>query len=500
MGIPRTPFEFAHPREALQTLLRTISDGAAVFDDHGDVIAANELGEKVLADIDNEPSDDDWDPAGFFDGVTMEPLGREGRPEIQALSGEPIEEMRVLVRNDTFDEGEVFSITARPILSEGTIVGAMAIYRDVSSEAWAEEELRSANSRLESYVGKLEETATELAQMTEMGDFLQSCITYSEFYEILGMFGKRIFQKEAGGVYLLSDDRTTVERVADWGDGVISETSFLPDECWALRRGRHHQALGQGESPRCRHLLPDSDDEYLCVPMMAQGQALGILHLKINTKAPAGAGPGESPNFGARKRTITSVAEQIAGSLANLTLRETLSQQANKDPLTRLYNRRYLQQWLKRETANSKQRGMPLAVAMLDLDHFKKCNDTYGHAAADEVLKGVSSVCRRAVNGKGIAARFGGEEIVIALRDTSLEEARLVAEQIRVDIRALEVVFAGRRLAQNTGSFGVTALAPGEADPESLLQRADKALYRAKDHGRDRVEIAEATEGLDNAA
>jgi diguanylate cyclase (GGDEF)-like protein len=176
-------------------------------------------------------------------------------------------------------------------------------------------------------------------------------------------------------------------------------------------------------------------------------------------------------------------------------LRE-LSEQVITDPLTRLNNRRYLWDFLGRDLIRARRAVLPVAAILFDIDHFKRFNDTWGHEAGDLVLKSVADVIRQNVRGSDIACRYGGEEFIVILSESTRTVALQRAETIRQDIEKLELMFGDKPLDRVTASFGV-ALYPTHADnAEALVRAADDALYRAKDSGRNRVHVFEAAPSL----
>jgi two-component system, cell cycle response regulator len=163
------------------------------------------------------------------------------------------------------------------------------------------------------------------------------------------------------------------------------------------------------------------------------------------------------------------------------------------DPLTKLHNRRYLDNHLSALFEESTLRGLPVSVLLLDIDHFKSINDTYGHDAGDEVLREFANRVRALTRGIDIVARFGGEEVVVLMPDTPLEGAHTVAERIRERIGATPFsIHRGTRTVEITVSIGVAARRAEDGEADALLKRADLALYKAKGDGRDRVVAAAA--------
>jgi diguanylate cyclase (GGDEF)-like protein len=169
---------------------------------------------------------------------------------------------------------------------------------------------------------------------------------------------------------------------------------------------------------------------------------------------------------------------------------EKLSDQATTDPLTGLYNRRFLMGFLQRELDRARRAATPVAAIMLDLDHFKRINDTFGHAAGDLVLTEIAGLLKRHIRGSDMVCRLGGEEFVLILPGASLDGARQRAENIRNLVKSSDLKYHEQPLGTITASLGV-ALFPDHAEEgESLLHAADEALYEAKSAGRDRVVVS----------
>jgi diguanylate cyclase (GGDEF)-like protein len=274
--------------------------------------------------------------------------------------------------------------------------------------------------------------------------------------------------------------------MATWGATPPSQRVFGPDECWGFRRGRPHLVEERDSPLRCAHLTAEDGPFSMCVPMMAQGDNLGILQFdfKLAEEHEAGEEPGLQST---RSRLVVALAEHIGLALANLRLREALRNQSIIDPLTGLYNRRYLEQTLERECRRSVRAGRPLSVIMLDVDHFKRFNDVWGHDGGDAVLKELAALLLRSFRGEDMACRFGGEEFVLVIADTAPDVALERAEQLRRQVSELSLKHRGQPMGAITISLGLAALPEHGTMPEVLLAAADSALYEAKRAGRDRV-------------
>jgi diguanylate cyclase (GGDEF)-like protein/PAS domain S-box-containing protein len=405
-------------------------------------------------------------------------------------SGQSVERLERVPTPDGVDRH--WMVFKFPIRAESgrQILGGVAI--DVTARLQAEEDLRHANEELKRWVGELERRTRQITQLSEMADLLQSCQTPEESYAVITQSAQQLFPSYAGALCMFTASRNVVESVSAWGPAPTGERVFHPDDCWALRRGQVHVVSDPRTELVCGHLSKPVSGPYLCVPMMAQGQALGMLHLVGGPEANAAEGKAEGAE--ATRKLATAVAEQVALAIANMRLRETLRYQAIRDPLTGLFNRRYMEESLERELHRAARRQTSVGVVMLDLDRFKSFNDAFGHAAGDTLLRELGAFIRAHLRGEDIACRYGGEEFTLILPDADLEQTRERAEELRQGARHLTVLHHGQTLAAITLSLGVAAFPDSGASVEEILSAADAALYDAKAAGRDRVTVAAGVE------
>lgn len=218
--------------------------------------------------------------------------------------------------------------------------------------------------------------------------------------------------------------------------------------------------------------------------MMAHGSTVGVFHL-LSHPSPRATGDDEQ---GVRKLAV-AVAEQLSLAIANLRLRETLRDQSIRDPLTGLFNRRYLLETFERELDRARRLGSSVVCAMLDVDHFKRFNDSYGHEAGDRLLYDLGRVLTTGVRRTDIVCRHGGEEFVILMPDTTLSDAHRKLDELREDVARLRVVVAGTAVGASV-SVGIAACPEHGSAPDPLLQAADAAMYQSKREGRNRVTVA----------
>jgi diguanylate cyclase (GGDEF)-like protein len=356
----------------------------------------------------------------------------------------------------------------------------------------AEEQVGHMNEELRGRVEELEQRSREMTQLAKLGDLLQSCETSEEAYAVIAQTAGPLFAGDSGVLYELMGNRTVVEQVAAWGENSSSGTVFAPTECWALRRGRTYLVEDTGMDLLCPHVGDAAPPGYLCVPLTAQSETLGLLHIEIGFKVPRAR---RASHLADRLRLAVTLSEHLALALANFRLRATLRERSTRDELTALFNRRYMEDSLDREIRRAIRDGQALGVLMLDLDHFKRLNDAFGHAAGDFALRLVGQFLQSNVRAEDIACRFGGEEFVVILPKANAEDTRRRAEALRLGIRSLRAEHGGPTFPTLTMSIGVAAYPSHGATGESLLRAADEALYQAKGEGRDRVVVAGMREG-----
>lgn len=351
-------------------------------------------------------------------------------------------------------------------------------------------ELVQANDQLTASMTRVAHHAEQIGQLTGLGQLLQACVSPDEVFGVIQNAMPRLFPGDSGSVTLLKASGNLMETMAVWGPSPPQQRVFGPDECWALRRGRPHFVTVDNAPLRCAHLTAADGATTFCVPMMAQGDTVGVFQFSFARPDAA-----ELPDDGGlvqstRARLATALAEHTALALVNLRLREALRSQSIVDSLTGLFNRRYLENVLERECRRAVRAKRPLSVLMLDVDHFKQFNDTWGHEGGDAVLRELSGLMRAHFRGDDIACRYGGEEFVIVLSEATLEAAYTRAETLRREVHRLVAEHRRQPLGAITISIGLAALPDHGVSPEDLIAAADRALYQAKRAGRDRTVTA----------
>ena len=361
---------------------------------------------------------------------------------------------------------------------------------DITEHRRAETELQEANQKLLKWISELEQRSMEMNQLSEMGEQLQSCQSIEEACAIGSQYIQRICPASHGALYLINPSRDYAEALEMWGDPVYTEKMFTPLKCWAVRRSRPHRVDESHSGLLCEHITGPTTGQYLCVPMIAQGETIGILHLN-HTESQQDEQKLMSTLCTENKiQLVTTIAEHIAMALSNLKLRETMRQQSIRDILTGLFNRRYMEETLTRELHRAEREKKPVGVIMFDIDHFKDFNDLVGHDGGDALLRELGAFLIKNIRGGDIVCRYGGEEFTAVLPGATAEETRMRAEAIRKGVKELLVYHMGKPLGKCTISLGVAAFPEHGLSGEEILKRADSALYTAKNQGRDQVVVA----------
>jgi diguanylate cyclase (GGDEF)-like protein/PAS domain S-box-containing protein len=377
-----------------------------------------------------------------------------------------------------------------PLLVNGLVRGAYLIYEDVSKQVRASEVQRQHAESLDGLVKELGLRTEQTTSLNEMGSLLACSATVEEACAVVADSVQRLFpDAPSGALYLFRSSRDLIEAVVRWGKRDISAPTFPPDACWSLRLGQPHWSEPSGSGIACQHLTKGSPMECLCLPMVAQGNTIGVLHLEFRSEELRHDSGTKSPRD-SRQRLAISAASQIALSLASLQLRETLREQSIRDSLTRLFNRRFLEESLERELQLAARRKQSVAVLFLDLDHFKRFNDTFGHDAGDMVLKSLADLFRDFFRTTDICCRYGGEEFAIVLPESSSQDAVIRADALRAGVKSLRLQYKTQTLGSLTLSVGIAAFPEHGSTCAELLKIADQCLYESKARGRDVVTVA----------
>ncbi|MER9300132.1 diguanylate cyclase [Mesorhizobium sp. M0621] len=469
----------------IEDIVRTVAEGIAVINGSGQIVSVNPAAAEIVGRRNDKIEGQDWSSILDIRGLSGDRLAQGTSPIELALSTGRRHQAEVRLAKP---DGSYLPVIAscNPLnRSDGGIVLTLS---DISELRSAERAVSDRAEEMATLNRELKETSQATTRLVKLGELLQACVTFKEAFSVVGSAMPDFFGGLSGTVHLTSASRNLVEEMAHWGAVRSSVGQFAPEDCWALRRGQEHVAGPGMLTPRCNHITENGGRGYVCMPLAAQGETLGIVHL---CEPDAVDRPGW---LAERQQILRGVVDTLALALANLRLRETLRQQSIRDPNTGLYNRRYLEETSSRELRRMERSEQPLAMIMLDVDHFKQFNDTFGHEAGDLVLKQVAGTLLDHARESDVVSRYGGEEFALMMPATSLADGAERAEALRKAIKQLHLAHRGRTLGTITASFGVAAFPELGASWAEIVNAADRALYQAKADGRDRVVV-----GLGNA-
>lgn len=351
------------------------------------------------------------------------------------------------------------------------------------------DEIGELAERFNTMAELVQKRSREADQLTDMSEMLQGCADTAEAFRLFSRLAQALFPRVSGALYMISPSRDDAVMMASWGDRApLRSGNFAPEDCWALRLGKIHEADAT-ERVHCEHFV-DKARESLCIPLHAYGETLGLLTVVAPPES-----SGYFQEHTHRRAFKVAIAEHLSLALANLRLRESLRNQSVRDPLTGLFNRRYLEETLHREISRADRHQQPLSVIAFDVDHFKRYNDTYGHEGGDAVLTSLGSLLLHEFRTDDVACRSGGEEFILVLPNANLEQAQQRADALRRRVAEMSVKRDDIALDSVTVSMGVATYPQHGKTGRKLLRAADRALYRAKEEGRNRVIMADGPNG-----
>lgn len=357
------------------------------------------------------------------------------------------------------------------------------LLRDARKRQRIEKQVAETNNQLGATVRTLEKRAMEASLLMSARGELQLCTNPAQAHRAAVLYCKRLLPDANIALLIINNSRQMVEIAASSENEKKILDGFPLDACCGLRSGRFRWRRSGGSEVHCNHFLGTAPENYLCMPLAAHGDTLGVLFVEYPS-------PSASAELEEELESLQQLVEMSAMSIAGLNLRVRLEHQSIRDGLTNLFNRHFMEISLDREVRRAARNRTELAIFMLDVDHFKAFNDTFGHEAGDTVLREVAEVLRQSVRSEDIVCRYGGEEFVIIMPETSKEEAFDRAESIRLRIAGIRLRFRGEALREVNISIGVAVYPHTGNTLEEMLRAADRALYAAKHHGRNQTILA----------
>ncbi|WP_133138037.1 GGDEF domain-containing protein [Legionella rowbothamii] len=392
-------------------------------------------------------------------------------------------------------EMRIAHLEKRYIRKDGRIIWAMVSYslirdeqglplnfiiqiKDVSDRIQNEEKMRQLNERTMVTLNELKLLEHDENLLNKLNRSLQICVSGEEAYPRINLIAQELFPELSGGLSVFNQSANQLETVFQWGPDQLLPKLFFPIDCFAIREANTILVDDPQKAVPCNHYLTAPQGGYMGLPLLVHNDLIGVIHLVT-----------------AKGKKLTQHQQDIATSfgnivklaLANINLRASLSELTLHDPLTNLYNRRYLNEFLSRELIRIAREKNTLCVAMLDIDNFKNFNDTYSHLAGDEILKSIGRLLISKFRESDISFRFGGEEFTVILPNMTLDNAFDRMDQFREQLKNTIAYYKNRPLPSITVSIGIAEAPRHGATIEEIIKAADHALYAAKEAGKDRV-------------
>ncbi|CAM3045863.1 regulatory protein (GGDEF, PAS, PAC domains) [Legionella steigerwaltii] len=460
--------------ESFRNTIENAPIGMAIVSPAGKCIHANRTLQEILGYSDEELHSKDMLEITYPDDVAMtrDAMNKllQGKLRISHM------EKRYVRKDGSIIWGMVSSSLIRD--EQGEPINFIMQMKDVSDRIQNEEKMRQLNEKTMETLNELKLLEHDESLLNKLNRSLQICITAEEAYPRINLIAQDLFPDLGGGLSIYNKTIKQMETVVQWGREELLPNVFLPMDCFSIREATTNVVDDPNKSVPCSHYKTPPQGGYMALPLMVQNELIGVIHLL----APKG-------------KKLTQHQQDMANSfgnivklaIANINLRVSLSELSLHDPLTNLYNRRYLNDILSRELIRIAREKKTLCVAMLDIDNFKKFNDTYSHLAGDELLKAIGKLLKDSFRESDISVRFGGEEFVVVLLNTTLNNAVSKMDDLREKIKNISIYFKGNSLNHITISIGVAEALIHGASIEEIIKAADHALYAAKQAGKDRV-------------
>ncbi len=322
----------------------------------------------------------------------------------------------------------------------------------------------------------------ELGALKRYSEAVTQCTSEAEVYDQILHALRDRFHAEQVIIFKLRPEEDYLE--------VVASLNPLPEDlqewpviegkhrCKAVRMGRPFRVNDVSVEPLCPAKFAEpTKGSYYCGPLIAGGIIIGAVRLQGETGL-------WTPE---RESLVESYLSTTASVLSNLHLLQTMREQANMDPLTGLYNRRFCKDYARKLMAMSRRKDTPLGFIMLDLDHFKNINDVYGHEVGDRILRQFAKTVTQSMRETNLTARLGGEEFIILLPDTGAKACQVVAERIRNAVARMNAPQVKEKpIPPITVSLGIAVYPEHGGTLEEMLQASDRALYESKRAGRNR--------------
>ncbi len=481
--------ELARQTNILSSVLRNMGDAVQAVDMEGRFLVSNPAAKQLFSSGPDRLGEETFnDKLGIYQGDRVTHLSYGELPLVRAIRGQDTDDLGVYIKNARVPQGAYLSVSGRPLRGpDKEVIGGIAVYRNITEQKNGELAMLKTNTKLTELVETLQTQNEDISALSDLVETLQACNNLNEVCKASSAVMSVLFKGSSGSVYVLTADREHVERSCTWGNSPSASQGFPVEHCWAFRRSQPNFSNALHPGKRCEHFGSEPPQEALCIPLAAHGEPLGLLEVCSQLEE-------DKSVLDGRQRLAAMIGEQIGLALSNLRLRESLKNQSIHDPLTGLFNRRYMEESFEQELAQALRAKTNLCVAMLDVDHFKRFNDEFGHDAGDLVLKEISRLLKETLRRGDIVCRYGGEELAVLMPHSPADQAKLRMDFIRQKISDLRLFHLDRPLGVLTVSIGIGVFPEDGRTVTELLRRADEALYSAKQNGRNRVVLSSELE------
>lgn len=393
-----------------------------------------------------------------------------------------------LSREDQYELDEI--IFASAVFSVFTSIYAIRRWQEsfilYKSQQRSTAELQEANSYLENITNELYNKQDISSQLSRLANYLQACRTKDEAFGFIQISAEKLFVDSSGAIFITENSSDRLVQAVRWGEASFPPF-FLPESCWSLRLGKPFTVNPKTAPLSCRHIPARDASIHSCHPLLAYGELIGLLHITVPKKYWNEQQEKIDLNT---ELTLSMFKEQISLALSNIDLHMKLSHMAVHDALTGLYNRHYLEETIDRELYRAERHQAKLGIIMMDLDHFKNLNDTYGHTAGDTVLAEVGKFITTYSRAGDFCCRYGGEEFMLILTDIHKEGFIKKCESLRASIEDLTII-CGDLSLKITVTVGASIFPDHGKTRQQIVDAADKALYMGKKLGRNRFYLVE---------
>ncbi len=371
-----------------------------------------------------------------------------------------------------FGDDEKVTLTSRFPLknSEGKVYGLGAIATDVSELKYAQESLEESNFILARHLGELEVRNREAKLLLEIVNTLYDCHSLEEAYAFIKNFWQKNFKVISGAIYLRQSPSSISKCVSVWGQN-FHPPAVDKDFCKALQQTSPLHVQTKNHAPETCCNLPEEGgfDTLLCLPLQVYNELFGLLHLSFEKNA--------SKVLNERDfELIQAISQQMALALSHLLLLEKVF----RDPLTDLFNNRFMIETLERELKQAKRTKKPISVLIIDIDHFRTINEKYGYDAGDQALCEFATLLKKSFRKADLVCRYGGEEFVVIMPSCPLEKAKERSEQLQLAAKHLTFTHQNKQLNFLPISIGIVASSKQTTSARELLHNALTALLKVK--------------------